>query len=98
MFVFGSLMSTIFWAIDQLLGIYTLVMIVAVLITWVNPDPWNPIVRFLRQITEPLFNVFRRMLPGVLTGGAGIDVSPIFAILLVQATRFFLKQIAFRIA
>jgi len=97
MFVFDSLLATVFWVVNNLLTIYMYVMIAAVLITWVNPDPWNPIVRFLRQITEPVFGVFRRILPGFLTGGAGIDVSPIFAILLVQAIQIFLRRIAFHL-
>ncbi len=98
MFVFDSLLGTILWVVNSLLQIYMYVMIAAVLITWVNPDPWNPVVRFLRQVTEPVFGFFRRILPGFLTGGAGIDVSPIFAILLIQAIQMFLRRIAFHLA
>jgi len=98
MFVFDSLLGTIIWVVNNLLQIYMYVMIAAVLITWVNPDPWNPIVRFLRQVTEPVFGAFRRILPGFLTGAAGIDVSPIFAILLVQAIQVFLRRIAYHLA
>ncbi|WP_327077712.1 YggT family protein [Paucidesulfovibrio longus] len=53
---------------------YQLVVIVAALITWVNPDPYNPIVRTLRTLTEPVFYRVRRWLPFVNMGG--IDPLP----------------------
>lgn len=81
----STLLITLIEFILFLLGIYKWIVIAAVLITWVNPDPYNPIVRFLRQVTEPLFCRVRRNLPFVAQGG--FDFSPIvviFAIILVQ--------------
>ncbi|MEF2144452.1 MAG: YggT family protein [Desulfovibrionaceae bacterium] len=60
---------------------YQIVVIVAALITWVNPDPYNPIVRTLRAVTEPVFYQVRRLLPFVNVGG--IDLSPVVVILAV---------------
>ena len=55
------------------------IVIIAALVSWVNPDPRNPIVRFLYGVTEPLFRPFRRLVPPSRTGG--IDLSPLFVIL-----------------
>lgn len=60
---------------------YQLVVIVAALITWVNPDPYNPIVRTLRALTEPVFYRVRRWLPFVYV--SGIDLSPVVVILVL---------------
>jgi YggT family protein len=58
------------------------VIIAAALITWVSPDPRNPIVLFLRQVTEPVLAPVRRFLPPWKTGG--LDFSPLIVILAIQ--------------
>ncbi len=65
-----------------LITIYTWVIIISALISWVRPDPYNPIVRTLRALTEPVLYRVRRKLPFVYA--AGIDFSPIVVILLLQ--------------
>ena len=65
-----------------LLGLYSWVIIAAALITWVSPDPRNPIVLFLRQVTEPVLGPVRRLLPPWKTGG--LDFSPLIVILAIQ--------------
>ena len=65
-----------------LLGLYSWVIIAAALITWVSPDPRNPIVLFLRQVTEPVLAPVRRLLPPWKTGG--LDFSPLIVILAIQ--------------
>jgi YggT family protein len=65
-----------------LLGLYSWVIIAAALITWVSPDPRNPIVLFLRQVTEPVLAPVRRFLPPWKTGG--LDFSPLIVILAIQ--------------
>ncbi len=70
--------------VSWILGAYMWVVIAAAVITWVNPDPSNPIVRFLRGVTEPVFHRIRRRIP---TSFGGIDLAPmllIFAILFLQ--------------
>ena len=64
------------------LGLYSWVIIAAALITWVSPDPRNPIVLFLRQVTEPVLGPVRRLLPPWKTGG--LDFSPLIVILAIQ--------------
>lgn len=61
---------------DLVIGIYTFIVAIAVIVSWVNPDPYNPIVSFLRQATEPSFRIARRILPRFLYR-TGIDFSPL---------------------
>jgi YggT family protein len=68
--------------VGWLLGLYSWVIIAAALITWVSPDPRNPIVMFLRQVTEPVLAPVRRFLPPWKTGG--LDFSPLIVILAIQ--------------
>ncbi len=74
--------------LDIVLTLYMWVVIISALITWVNPDPYNPIVRFLRNMTEPVFQWVRRKLPFVVVGG--FDLSPILVILVIQVLEIFL--------
>ena len=71
-----------------LLNFYFCVVIISALISWVNPDPRNPIVRFLRAVTEPALHQIRRRLPFVFAGG--IDFSPLVLILAIQFVQIFL--------
>jgi len=82
MFVVDVLLTEIWRLVSWLLTLYTWVVIAAVLITWVNPDPWNPIVRFLRRLTEPVFARIRRWLPFVVIGG--LDLSPLVLLIAIQ--------------
>jgi YggT family protein len=69
----------------SLLWAYTWVVIIRAVITWVNPDPHNPIVRILHQLTEPLLRPIRRLVPPYKLGG--LDLSPLILILLIQLVR-----------
>jgi YggT family protein len=68
--------------IGWLLDLYSYVIIAAVLISWVSPDPRNPIVMFLRQVTEPVLAPVRRLLPPWKTGG--LDLSPVIVLIAIQ--------------
>ena len=68
--------------IGWLLGLYSWVIIAAALMTWVSPDPRNPIVMFLRRVTEPVLEPVRRMLPPWKTGG--LDLSPLIVLIAIQ--------------
>jgi len=67
--------------ISLLLSLYTWVIIAAALISWVNPDPYNPIVQILRRVTEPVLRPIRNVLARYQ---AGLDFSPLAAILIIQ--------------
>lgn len=97
MFVFGNLLGAFAQILHMILNVYIWIVIIAALIAWVNPDPYNPIVRFLRGATEPAFYRIRRYLP--MAGG--IDFSPFVLILLLYFVDMFvvktLSEIAYRI-
>jgi YggT family protein len=63
------------------------VVIIAALISWVNPDPYNPVVRFLHSVTEPVFRPIRRLI-GFRLGP--IDISPLVVILAIIFIQRFL--------
>ncbi len=79
MFVFANLLEAIAKILEIGLNIYFWIIIVRALISWVNPDPYNPIVRFLYQVTEPVLGRIRSILPYI----GGIDISPLIAILII---------------
>ena len=80
MFIAGNVLQGIATILDTVLWLYMWVIIVRVLISWVNPDPWNPIVQFLQRATDPVLYQIRKRLG---MGGTGFDFSPIIAILLI---------------
>jgi YggT family protein len=71
-----------FRLIMLVLDIYTWVIIAAAVISWVTPNPYNPVVRLLRRLTEPVLAPIRRLLPPWKT--FGLDFSPMIVILLIQ--------------
>jgi YggT family protein len=77
--------------IFAILWIIQWLVIIAAVISWVSPDPRNPIVRFLYRATEPLLRPFRRLLPPERTGG--IDFSPLLVILIILFIRTFLSRL-----
>ena len=76
--------------IGWLLGLYSWVIIAAALMTWVSPDPRNPIVMFLRRVTEPVLEPVRRLLPPWKTGG--LDLSPLIVLIAIQ----FVERVVLR--
>jgi YggT family protein len=76
----SSIFVTVGTILHYALTIYLWIIIIGAFISWVNPDPHNPIVRFLRKATDPLFFWLRRNMPLIVYG---VDFSPIIAIVLV---------------
>lgn len=72
--------------IGWLLDIYTWIIIAAALISWVSPDPYNPVVQLLRRVTEPVLRPIRHRLPT----GMGLDFSPMVALLAIYFLKWFL--------
>ena len=99
-FMLGQFTDFIAWMLDYLLSLYFWIIVIAALLSWVNPDPRNPIVRFLYAVTEPVLNQVRRRLPFVYT--SGIDFSPLVVILAIAfAQRVVVRslyELAFRIS
>ncbi len=86
MFVFANFLVAVAKVLDVVLTISYWLIIVRALISWVNPDPFNPIVQFLYRATEPMLHPIRRLLPLSF----GIDISPIIAVLLIIFLKSFL--------
>lgn len=87
MFIVGDLIIAVAKILDIVLEVYKWVVIIAALISWVNPDPYNPIVRLLHAVTEPAFRPIRRII-GYRLGL--IDISPLIVILVIIFTQLFL--------
>ena len=85
MFLFTNFIAAVAEIINIILTIYMYVIIARAILSWVSPDPYNPIVQMLFKITEPVLNPLRRLVP---TWKAGLDLSPMIAILII----FFLKR------
>ncbi len=89
MFVLANLLLGLAQVVGMLLSFYKWLLIARVVISWVNADPYNPIVRGIVSITEPVLYRIRRSLP-VLAGG--IDFSPIIAFMGIYFLEIFLVQ------
>jgi YggT family protein len=88
MFVARELLVAVAWLVEYVLWAYMWIIVIRALISWVNPDPWNPIVRFLYQVTEPVLRPIRRRLPAT-----PIDFSPLIVILAIMFLQRFLVQV-----
>lgn len=80
MFVAGNFLDAVAAVLNLALWAYMWIIIARALISWVNPDPWNPIVQFLQRVTEPVLAPIRRRLP---SWQWGIDFSPLVVILVI---------------
>lgn len=95
MFVFANFLAALGKVVDLALQIYLWLIIARAVLSWVNPDPYNPIVRFLYRATDPVLYWFRRRIP--LTFG-GIDFSPMLVILAIIFLQSFVVQSLFQVA
>ncbi|MBI4681530.1 MAG: YggT family protein [Nitrospirae bacterium] len=86
MFVFGNLFHAVALILDTILTIYMWMIIISALISWVNPDPYNPIVRFLHAVTDPVLSPIRRRLGFSM----GLDISPMIVILVIMFIKYFI--------
>jgi len=95
MFVAANFLYGIAKVLSVALNLYMWIIIARALISWVNPDPYNPIVRFLISVTEPVLYFIRRKLP-VYFGG--FDFTPVIAILAIYFLQIFLVQSLIQLA
>jgi len=86
----NAVLISILQFINLVIGLYIWVVIIAALITWVQPNPYNPIVRFLYAVTEPIYSSIRRYIP---TNFSGFDISPIILILALQFLQILISNI-----
>lgn len=76
--------------VHSLLTVYIWVVIIGALLSWVRPDPYNPIVQIIYRLTEPAYKLIRRIMPTVFNG---IDLAPILVIVLLQVVDVILVNI-----
>ena len=97
MFIAGNFLDAVAGLLNYILWAYWWIIIIRALISWVNPDPRNPIVQILHRVTEPVLVPIRRWLP---TYRWGIDLSPLVAILAIYFVQQFLvaslRELAWR--
>ena len=89
MFVLGNFFQALAGVTGWVIEILWWLIIIRALLSWVSPDPYNPIVQFIKRSTEWILAPFRRWVP---THQIGIDLSPILALLLLYFLRIFLVQ------
>ena len=80
MFVIANLLNAVTLLLRSVAQFYAFVLIGYVIVSWVNADPMNPIVRFIRALTDPVLSRIRRFVPPI----AGLDFSVLIALLFVQ--------------
>jgi YggT family protein len=76
--------------LDAALWLYMILIVARAVISWVNPDPYNPIVQFLYKVTEPVLRYLRRRLPLVFDG---VDLSPLLVLGLIMFLQYFLVRL-----
>jgi YggT family protein len=86
----NTLLVSVLQFISIVINLYVWVVIIAALITWVQPNPYNPIVRFLWNVTEPVYRWIRRFIP---TTFGGFDIAPIILILALQFLQILINNI-----
>jgi YggT family protein len=91
--ILAFLIEALILIADTLLSVYMFVVIGAVLISWVNADPYNPIVRILHNLTEPVLWRIRKFLP--FTYKSGLDFSPVVLLLGVQLLKMAILRILY---
>jgi len=87
MLVFRNLLIAVATVLEYVLVFFMFITIARAVLSWVSPDPYNPIVRFIHNVTEPVLYQIRKRLPMMY---GSIDFSPIVVILLIIFLRIFL--------
>jgi YggT family protein len=91
MFVIANLLVAVAQVLDYILWAYLWIIVGRVIVSWVNADRYNPIVRFLYSATEPVLERVRRRLP---VYGGGFDLSPIVVwIAVIFLQRFLIRSL-----
>ena len=87
-----ALLNSIFTIVLSIIFLYKWVIIISAILTWVRPDPFNPIVQMLYRLTEPAYAFVRRYIPTVV---GGMDLAPLILIFALIFLETFLKSLAF---
>ncbi len=85
-----AFLGSVFTVILSVITLYKWVIIISALISWVRPDPYNPIVQMLYRLTEPAYALVRRFIPTVF---GGMDLAPLIVILVLLFLETFLGRL-----
>ncbi|RXJ78911.1 hypothetical protein CRV03_02445 [Arcobacter sp. F155] len=85
-----ALLSSVFTVVLSIVFLYKWVIIISAILSWVRPDPYNPIVQMLHRLTEPAYNLVRRFIPTVF---GGMDFAPIILIFALIFLETFLGKL-----
>jgi YggT family protein len=90
MFIAGDFLSTLALIVSKLLGLYMWIVIIQAVLSWVRPDPYNPIVRFINNLVNPVTYRISRIIP---TRIGAVDISPLILIAVI----WFLQEFLYRV-
>lgn len=98
MFVVGNLIAALATVLEVVLNVLSIILIINALLSWVRPDPSNPIVRFLDRVSDAVCDPIRRLFPTVV---GGLDLAPMIALGLIWVLQTVvvksLHELAFRV-
>jgi len=94
MYILGNFFEALSTVVDLVLTLYMWIVIVSAVLSWINPDPYNPIVRTIRNLTEPVYSKIRRIIPTVY---GNIDFAPFIVVLIIIFLRIFLVKTLYQI-
>ncbi len=95
MIIISTFLEALATILSMIINVYIIIVIISALITWIRPDPYNPIVQALYRLTEPVYDTIRRYIP---TAIAGIDLAPIILLLALQFIQLFFVKLLFALA
>lgn len=86
----AGIVSGVGGIVHSLITVYIWVLIIGALLSWVRPDPYNPIVQIIYRLTEPAYRLLRRVMPTVFNG---LDLAPLILVILLQVLDVLLVNI-----
>lgn len=95
MLIVSNFLQAVAVVLDWALNIYWWIIIIGAILSWVRPDPYHPAVRFLSQVTEPVFYQIRKRLPVVF---GGLDMSPLVVLAAILFLQTFVVKSMFGLA
>ncbi len=90
MSILNEMIAGLLFILNNLILVYMWIIIIAALLTWVRPDPFNPIVQLLYRLTNPAYALVRRYIPTMFNG---IDLSPLIIIILLQVAQVLIAAL-----
>ena len=90
MSILNEIIAGLLFILNNLIMVYMWVIIIAALLSWVRPDPFNPVVQLLYRLSNPAYALVRRYIPTMFNG---IDLSPLIIIILLQIMQVFITAL-----